>query len=63
MPSTPSLAHLAPQVHGELVAAVGLGGQRGDLGLCKVAHGVAQGVDVFTELEVQAGQVHGVSVE
>jgi hypothetical protein len=32
--------------------------------LGKVAHGVAQGIDVFTELEIQAGQVvHGFSVE
>jgi hypothetical protein len=46
-------------VHRELVAAVGLGRQRRDLGLRKVAHRVAQRVDVLTELEVQAGQVHG----
>jgi hypothetical protein len=26
----------------------------GDFGLCEVAHSVAQGVDVFTELEIQA---------
>jgi hypothetical protein len=25
----------------------------------EVAHRVAQGVDIFTELEIQAGQVHG----
>jgi hypothetical protein len=25
-----------------------------DFGLCEVAHGVAQGVDVFTELKIQA---------
>jgi hypothetical protein len=56
------LAHLAPQVHRELVAAVDLGRARRDLGLGKVAHRVAQRVDVFAELEVQAGQVHGVSV-
>jgi hypothetical protein len=32
--------------------------------LGKIAYGVAQGVDVFTELEIQARQVvHGVSVE
>jgi hypothetical protein len=36
---------------------------RGAISACgKVAHGVAQGVDVFTELEVQAGQVHGESL-
>ena len=52
------LAHLAPQVHGELVLVVDLGRARGDLGLGEVAHRVAQGVDLFTELEIQAGQVH-----
>ena len=50
------LAHLAPQVHRELVAAVDLGGARRDLGLREVAHRVAQRVDVFAELEVEAGQ-------
>jgi hypothetical protein len=31
--------------------------------LGKVAHRVAQGIDVFTELEIQAGQVvHGFSL-
>ena len=59
MPSRPSVAHLAPQVHRELVAAVDLGGARGDLGVGEGAHRVAQRVDVFAELEVQAGQVHG----
>jgi hypothetical protein len=53
MPSTPSLAHLAPQVHRELVAAVDLGGARRDLGLGEGAHGVAQRVDVLAELEVR----------
>ncbi len=58
------VAHLAPQVHGELVVAVDFGRAGGDFGLGKVAHRVAQSVDVFTELEVQAGQVvHGFSVE
>jgi hypothetical protein len=55
------LAHLAPQVHRELVAAVDLGGARRDLGLGEGAHGVAQRVDVVAELEVEAGQVHGAS--
>ena len=47
------LAHLAPQVHRELVAAVDLGGARRDLGLREGAHRVAQRVDVFAELEVR----------
>jgi hypothetical protein len=34
---------------------VDLCGTGRDFGLRKVAHGVAQGVDVFTELKVQAG--------
>jgi hypothetical protein len=55
------LAHLAPQVHRKLVAAVGLRRARGDLGLGEGVHGVAQGVDLFAELEIQAGQVHGAS--
>mmetsp|Transcript_26227 Transcript_26227/g.61964 ORF Transcript_26227/g.61964 Transcript_26227/m.61964 type:complete len:421 (+) Transcript_26227:5135-6397(+) len=56
------LAHLAPQIHRELVAAVDLGGAWRDLGLGKGAHRVAQSVDVFAELEVQAGQSHGESL-
>ena len=56
------LTELAPQVHGELVAAVDLGSARGNLCLGKVAHGIAQGINVFTKLEIQAGQIrHGVS--
>jgi hypothetical protein len=49
MPSTPKRAHFFPQVHGELVGFVDLGGTGGDFGLGKVAYGVAQGVNVFTE--------------
>jgi hypothetical protein len=37
-----------------LVVVVDLCGTGGDFGLGKVAHGVAQSVDVFTELKVQA---------
>jgi hypothetical protein len=56
------VAHLAPQVHGELVVMVDLCGAGCDFGLCEVAHGIAQSVDVFTELEIQARQVvHEVS--
>jgi hypothetical protein len=50
-------AHLAPQVHRELVAAVDLGRARSDLGLREIAHRVAQRVNVFSQLEVEAGQV------
>ena len=56
-------AHFLPQVHGELVVLVDLSGARCDLGLCKFAHRVAQGVDVFAKLKVQAGQiVHEISL-
>src|SRR5690606_11705026 len=51
-------AELAPQVHGELVAGVDLGGARRDLRLRELADGVAQHVDVGTEVEVEAGKVH-----
>ena len=51
------VAHFLPQVHGELVVLVDLSGARCDLGLCKFAHRVAQGVDVFAKLKVQAGQI------
>ena len=54
------VTHLAPQVHRELVAVVDLGRAGGDFGLRKVIHRFAQGVDVFTELEIQTGHVHGV---
>jgi len=56
------VAHLAPQVHRELVVAIDFGGAGGDFGLGKVTHRVAQGIDVFTKLEIQARQVvHGMS--
>jgi hypothetical protein len=56
-------AHLLPQVHRELVVAVDLGRAGRDLGLGKLAHRIAQRVDVFTELEIESGQVvHGVSL-
>ena len=55
-------AELAPQIHGELVAAVDLGRTRSNLDLGKFTHGIAQRIDVFTELEVQSwqiGKAHG----
>ena len=48
-------AHFFPQVHRKLVGSVDLCRTRGDLGLGKVAHRVAQCVNVFAELEVEAG--------
>src|SRR2546427_6345506 len=51
------ITKLAPQVHGELVVAVDLAGTRCNLGLCELAHGIAQRVDVLAQLEVQARQV------
>ena len=44
-------AHLGPQVHRKLVAAVDLGRARRDLGLRKLAHRVAQGIDVARRVE------------
>ena len=52
------VAHLAPQVHRELVVFVNGGGARRDLALRKFVHGVAQRINVFTELKVKSGQVH-----
>ncbi|MNJ57782.1 hypothetical protein D3C77_533850 [compost metagenome] len=52
------LTEFAPEIHGELVAAVYLGRARRDLGLRKIAHRVAQHVQVFAQVEVQAGKVH-----
>ncbi len=49
------LAHLAPQVHRELVAAVDFGGARRDLVGRELLHGFAQGGDVFAVVEGQTG--------
>ncbi len=43
----PERAHLPPQIGGELVGTVDLGGARVDLGLSEAAHGGAQHVDVL----------------
>ena len=51
------LAKLAPQIHGELVVAVDLSGTRSDLALGKFTHCIAQRINIFTELEIQSGQV------
>jgi hypothetical protein len=58
-----NLAHLAPQVHGELIGAVNFGGTGCNFSLRKIAHSVAQRINVFTQLEIQAGHVHGVFSE
>ena len=54
----PELAHLAPQVHRELVGRVDLGRARRDLLLRKMLHCIAQCVDLFAKLKIQAGQIH-----
>ncbi|MDT4822676.1 hypothetical protein FQZ97_558830 [compost metagenome] len=51
-------AELAPEIHRELVAAVDFCGARRDLGLREIAHRVAQHVQIFAQVEVQAGKVH-----
>ena len=56
-PQETQLAHLAPQVHRELIGAVDLSRARRDLGLCKLAHGIAQGGDVLAMIESQARQI------
>ena len=50
-------AHFLPQVGGEQVVFVNVCGARCDFTLRKVAYRVAQRVNVFAELKVQAGQV------
>ena len=49
-------AHFRPQVHRELIARIDLGRARCDLGLGEFAHGVAQRIDVFSELVIEAEQ-------
>ena len=46
-----------PEVCREGIALVDLCGAWRNLGLGKVAHGIAQGVDVVTELMVEAGSL------
>src|SRR5471030_88658 len=50
-------AELAPQVGGELVCAVDLGGAWRNLARGKIAHRVAQHVDVYAEVEWQGRNV------
>src|SRR2546426_12729064 len=53
----PERAHLLPQIGGELVGAVDLGGARGDLGLSEAARRGAQHVDVLAKSEAQSRQL------
>ncbi len=50
-------AHLAPQIHRELVGAVDFGSARRDFGLRELLDGFAQGGDVFAMVKGQAGQM------
>src|SRR5260221_13282867 len=50
------IAQLAPQIHREFVAFVGLGGTRGDFGRRKMLHAFAQHPDVLAEIEIQSGK-------
>src|SRR5260221_4701386 len=50
-------AQLPPQIGGELVRAVDLGGARGDLSSSEAAHGGTQHVDVLAEGETQSRQL------
>ena len=57
------IAHFLPEVHRELVIGVDRCSAWSDLSLGKFTDGIAQGVNVFTELEVETGQiVHGSSL-
>src|SRR5690606_14747302 len=49
---------LTPEVHGELITGIDLRRARCDFRLGELAHGVAQHVNVGTEVEVEAGKIH-----
>src|SRR5471032_2267238 len=53
-------AHLAPQVHGELVAAVDFGGAWRDFGGGELLHRFAQGGDIFAVVKGQAWEMEHV---
>ncbi len=55
------VAQLLPHVGGEEVVAVDVGGAGRELFVDEGANGFAQGIDVFTQVVVQAGQGHGES--
>ena len=50
-------AHLRPEVAGEFIRAVDLGGDRGDAGGGEGADAVAQRIDLLAEAVVEAGDV------
>ena len=50
------IAHLAPQVHGELIRLIDLRRARGNFGLGEITHRIAQCVDIFAQVKVQARQ-------
>src|SRR5690606_13109080 len=52
----PEFAELAPDLEGEVVVAVHRAGERRDLARDELANGVAQGVDVLAEPEIQSGK-------
>ena len=56
-------AHLAPQVHGKLIGAVNFCSAGCNFCLRKIAHCIAQCVDVFTELKIKAWHVHAVFLQ
>ncbi len=56
------VAEFLPQVHRKLIGAVDLSGARGDFLCCKTRETVAQHFDLFTERELQTGQVTHCSV-
>ena len=56
------LTKLAPYIHGELVSTINFSRTRRNLALRKVTHGIAQRINIFTELKVQSwqiGKAHG----
>ena len=53
-------AHLAPQIHGKLVAAIDFGRTRRNLSLGKFTHCIAQGINVFSQLKIQSWHIHGI---
>ncbi len=55
----PEIAHLAPEVGGELVFAVNIGGPRGDFGGGKIPDRVPQQDGRLVEIESESGKVDG----
>ena len=51
-------AHLRPEMAGEFIRAVDLGGDRGDARIGEAAHAFAQHVDLLAKAEVEARDGH-----